>query len=49
MSVSESVSSDAAMVGDGGMTSGSKYEGTGDLSGGVKNCLSWAMIVCYFA
>ena len=43
MSVSESASSDAAMVGDGGMTSGSKYEGTGD-DCGVKNRSSRAMI-----
>src|ERR1700761_8375947 len=43
VSVSESASSDAAMVGDGGMTSGLKYEGAGDPSG-VKNCSSWAMI-----
>ena len=43
MSVSESASSDAAMVGDGGMTSGSKYEGAGDPCG-VKNRSSWAMI-----
>ena len=44
MSVSESASSDAAMVGDGGITSGLKYDGAGDLSGGVKNRSSWAMI-----
>ena len=34
---SESASSEAATVGDGGATSGSKYEGAGDPSG-VKNC-----------
>ena len=44
MSVSESASSDAAMVGDGGATSGAKYEGAGDPARGVKNCSSWAMI-----
>ena len=38
---SESASSDAATVGDGGFTSGSKLEGTGDPSG-VKNCSSTA-------
>src|ERR1700761_3276584 len=43
VSVSESASSDAAMVGDGGITSGAKYEGAGDPSG-VKNRSSWAMI-----
>src|SRR6201996_2528382 len=43
VSVSESVSSDAAMVGDGGTASGSKYEGAGDPCG-VKNRSSWAMI-----
>ena len=31
------------MVGDGGTTSGMKYEGAGDPSG-VKNLSSWAMI-----
>ena len=43
MSVSESASSDAAIVGDGGVTAGSKYEGAGDPCG-VKNRSSWAMI-----
>ena len=43
MSVSESASSDAAMVGDGGITSGAKYEGAGD-DCGVKNLSSCAMI-----
>ena len=38
---SESASSEAATVGDGGATSGSKYEGAGDPSG-VKNCSSMA-------
>ena len=38
---SESASSEAATVGDGGATSGSKYEGAGDPSG-VKNCSSTA-------
>ena len=41
--MSESVSSKAATVGDGGMTSGSKYEGAGDPCG-VKNCSLMAMI-----
>ena len=41
MDPSERASSDAAMVGDGGATSGSKYEGAGDPSG-VKNCPSTA-------
>ena len=38
---SESASSEAATVGDGGATSGSKEEGAGDPSG-VKNCSSTA-------
>ena len=38
---SESASSEAAMVGDGGVTSSSKLEGAGDPSG-VKNCSSVA-------
>ena len=38
---SESASSDAATVGDGGATSGSKWEGVGDPLG-VKNCSSTA-------
>ena len=38
---SESASSEAATVGDGGVTSGLKEEGAGDPSG-VKNCSSVA-------
>ena len=40
---SESASSEAATVGDGEATSGSKYEGAGDPSG-VKKCLSTAIM-----
>ena len=43
MSVSESASSDAAMVGEVGITSASKYDGAGDPSG-VKNLSSCAII-----
>jgi len=43
VSVSDNASSDAAIVGDKGTTSASKYEGAGE-PGGVKNCLSLAMI-----
>ena len=43
VSASESAPSDAAIVGDEGTTSASKYEGTGD-TGGVKNRSSLAMI-----
>ena len=42
---SESASSEAATVGDDGITSGSKSEGAGDPSG-VKNCLSAAVMPC---
>ena len=42
---SESASSEAATVGDGGATSGSKCEGAGDPSG-VKNCSSTAAMPC---
>ena len=41
---SESASSEAATVGDGGAISGSKYEGAGDPSG-VKNCSSIAAML----
>ena len=41
MDPSERASSEAAKVGDDGVTSGSKSEGAGDPSG-VKNCLSTA-------
>ena len=43
MDPSERASSEAATVGDGGATSGSKCEGAGDPSG-VKNCSSMAVM-----
>ena len=43
MDPSERASSEAATVGDGGATSGSKWEGAGDPSG-VKNCSSAATV-----
>ena len=47
MSVSESASSDAVMVGDAGITSALKYDSAGEPDG-VKNLLSVAMISLLF-